>query len=900
MIKAAEQLGFTAKGVKGNQEAFFSEFPLPAIAHVVVDGSLLHYVVIHKITKKKIIIADPAKDIVNYTPEEFFKIWTGVLIMLVPTSKFKKGNENQGILSRFFSLLLPQKRLLINIFLSSLMITIFGILASFYFRFIMDDIVPNSTRKTLIALSVGVIALYIFKAILEAFRNHLMLYLAQKLDIPFILGYYEHVLGLPMNFFGTRKVGEIVSRFTDASKIRDAISSATLTIMIDSLMAIVGGAVLYVQNSTLFVIAVIVVALYGVIVFAFKNPVKKINEKQMEDNAQVTSYLVETLNGIETVKAFHVEDKTQAKTDKLFVKLLKSVFKGGMIMNAQQTLTNIVSTIGGTIILWVGVVNVLNGNMTLGSLVTFNALLAYFLDPVKNLINLQPTMQTAIVAAERLAEILDLELEKTQNESRTLAPESLNLPIRIENLDFRYGTRRLVLENINMTINAGEKIALVGESGSGKTTLSKLLMNFYPWEKGEIFIGDYNLKDINLETLRNRIAYISQDIFLFSGTIKENLEYKEAYLSDLRSQILLIENQLISDSENPDLTNALAEYTRLRAAVEQDADFSSADETIQGSYTQYRTQYDALIADYAVKSEEYQNLYSTYMEQSKTVRVTEADIQIALTVYDNAAMDVETLKKTFISQVQAAIQSLNNDLKTLESNRDSLELSLKNVDNLEEYEKLSSDKLKNEAIITINSEIDSIKSNIASIESQLMEIEETIKNCEITATVDGTVTLINEANTGDIIQAGSSLCSIIPSGSKLKVTLYIPESDIAKVEVGQKTEYIIDSIPYGIENTGSAPMMEVEIMYPLDKPIAVSAPYVLKPVFRLRNAVKIRHTGNPALMQNAANELMAYIKDRGLMPITAGYNVTVQEPTSPTDIENLIVDMYVGVSDNIL
>lgn len=535
MIKAAEQLGFTAKGVKGDQEAFFSEFPLPAIAHVIVDGTLLHYVVVHKITKKKIIIADPAKGIVNYTPEEFFKIWTGVLIMLVPTSRFQKGNENQGILSRFFSLMLPQKRLLINIFLSSLMITVFGILASFYFRFIMDDIVPNSTRKTLIALSVGVIALYIFKAILEAFRNHLMLYLAQKLDIPLILGYYEHVLGLPMNFFGTRKVGEIVSRFTDASKIRDAISSATLTIMIDSLMAIVGGAVLYAQNSTLFVIAVIVVALYGVIVFAFKNPVKKINEKQMEDNAQVTSYLVETLNGIETVKAFHAEDKAQAKTDKLFVKLLKSVFKGGIIMNAQQTLTSAISTIGGTVILWVGVVNVLDGNMTLGSLITFNALLAYFLDPVKNLINLQPTMQTAIVAAERLAEILDLELEKTQNESRTIAPESLNLPIRIENLDFRYGTRKLVLENINMTINAGEKIALVGESGSGKTTLSKLLMNFYPWEKGEIFIGDYNLKDINLEALRNRIAYISQDIFLFSGTIKENLELgnEDATMADI-------------------------------------------------------------------------------------------------------------------------------------------------------------------------------------------------------------------------------------------------------------------------------------------------------------------------------------------------------------------------------
>lgn len=535
MIKAAEQLGFSAKGVKGDKEAFFTEFPLPAIAHVVVDGSLLHYVVIHKITKKQIIIADPGKGIVKYTPEEFFKIWTGVLILLVPTSKFQKGNENKGVLSRFFGLMFPQKRLLLNIFISSLIITVFGILTSFYFRFIMDDIVPNSLRKTLITLSIGVIVLYIFKAVLEAFRNHLMLYLSQKLDIPLILGYYQHVLGLPMNFFGTRKVGEIVSRFMDASKIRDAISSATLSIMIDTLMALVGGIALFSQNHLLFGISVIVVALYGVIVFAFNKPVKKINEKQMEDNSQVTSYLVETLNGIETVKAFHAEDKAQAKTDKLFVKLLKSVFKGGMITNAQQTLTGAISTIGGTVILWVGVVSVLNGNMTLGSLLTFNALLAYFLDPVKNLINLQPTMQTAIVAAERLSEILDLELEKAADENRKLSPQTLNYPIKIENLDFRYGTRKLVLENINMTIGAGEKIALVGESGSGKTTLSKLLMSFYPWEKGEIFIGDYNLKDINLESLRNRIAYISQDIFLFSGTIRENLELgnEDATLEDI-------------------------------------------------------------------------------------------------------------------------------------------------------------------------------------------------------------------------------------------------------------------------------------------------------------------------------------------------------------------------------
>ena len=124
LIKAAEQLGFTAKGVKGNKEAFFSEFPLPAIAHVIIDGNLLHYVVIHKITKKEVLVADPAKGIVKYNPNDFFKIWSGVLIIMVPTSSFEKGNQKENTLIKFFKLLLPQKRLILTIFLASLLVTI--------------------------------------------------------------------------------------------------------------------------------------------------------------------------------------------------------------------------------------------------------------------------------------------------------------------------------------------------------------------------------------------------------------------------------------------------------------------------------------------------------------------------------------------------------------------------------------------------------------------------------------------------------------------------------------------------------------------------------------------------------------------------------------------------------
>lgn len=534
VIKAAEHLGFSAKGVKGNKEAFFSEFPLPCIAHVIVDGNLLHYVVIQKITKKQVIIADPAAGIVKLSPEEFFGevhsgneppkyMWSGVLILLVKNEEFQKGGETKGLFSRFFYLLIPQKKLLMHIFLASLVYTVLGILGAFYFQELIDSVLPDGLRKTLMTLSVGVILLNVFKVILNAFRSHLLLYLSQKLDIALLLGYYRHVLELPMNFFGTRKVGEIISRFNDAGKVRDAISGATLTIMIDTFMAIAGAVILFIQNPKLFVIALIIVILYFIIVAAFNKWYEKLNRKQMEDNAQLTSYMVESLNGIQTVKAYNAERKANLETERKFVKLLKSIFNLCWVENLQTSLKVFIELVGGIIILWVGGISVINGDMTIGSLITFNALLAYFLDPVKNLINLQPQMQTAVVAADRLGEILDLEAEKTEKEYRKLQPDSIAGDIEIKNLKFRYGTRSLVLDDISLTIKKGQKVAFVGESGSGKTTLSKLLLHMYSAEEGEILINGNNIEDIQIEKLREKIAYIPQETFLFSGTIFENL-----------------------------------------------------------------------------------------------------------------------------------------------------------------------------------------------------------------------------------------------------------------------------------------------------------------------------------------------------------------------------------------
>ncbi|MBX4262528.1 peptidase domain-containing ABC transporter (plasmid) [Clostridium estertheticum] len=527
IIKAAEKLGFSAKGVKVEklENIFIGGIPLPAIAHVVIDKTLLHYVVIHKISEKEILVADPGKGIIRFKPADFFNIWTNILIIITPTVKFEKGNELKGVFSRFFDLIKPQKGLLVNIFLSSVLITIFGILGSFYFKLLLDDIVPNNLTQSLHMFSIGFIILITFKVITNAFRTQLLIHLGQRLDIPLMLGYYDHVINLPMSFFGTREVGEIISRFNDASKIREAISGVTLTMMIDVFMVIIGGTILYSQSSLLFGFTLVPLICYGIIVVVFKNQIEKVNRETMESNAKLTSYLVQSLSGIETIKAFNAEREVNAETEKRFVKLIKAIFRNGFIDNFQASLKGFVKGVFSIIILWIGTLQVLSGKISFGELLTFNALLVYFLDPIENIINLQPTVQTALVAAERLSEILDLSLEKSVDENKKIDPRTLKGEIEFKNLDFRYGKRSLILKNINLKIRPGENIALVGESGSGKTTLVKLLMNFYQCEKGELLINGYNIKDINVESLRDKTAYISQETFLFNGTIIENLSF---------------------------------------------------------------------------------------------------------------------------------------------------------------------------------------------------------------------------------------------------------------------------------------------------------------------------------------------------------------------------------------
>jgi ATP-binding cassette subfamily B protein len=522
LVEAARKMGFSAKGVRGTIDQLDSNIPYPAIAHVKKEG-YLHFVVVHKVKKKTLILADPSEGVIEMTKEDFAATWSGVLILMIPDVSFVKGNEVKGI-GRFVSILSPHKKLIAEITFASLLFTFFGICGAFYFKFLLDDVLTTGLESTLHVISVGMVILIVFRVLLNAFRRHILLYMGQKIDIMLIFSYYRHVLSLPMKFFDTRKTGEILSRLEDKSKIRATVSSAAFSVLIDTLMVAAGGVVLFIQNSNLFFVTLAVIPFSILIVWLFTKPFERIQRRQMSQAAETEAYLVESLSGITTIKALNARDEASLETETRFVKYLRSLFKGSWMQNLQFSLQDLVTLIAGLVILWVGGLEVMKGDMTIGQLITFNALLAYFYTPIQNLINLQPQLIEAFVAQERLVEILDVKPE-ADGEDDLIEPVILEGDIRYENITFCYKSGEPVLNDITFRVSKGEIVALVGESGSGKSTLAKLLLKYYRQDKGDIYSGDINIRDMKTEALRERIGYVPQDIFLYSGTVRDNIAF---------------------------------------------------------------------------------------------------------------------------------------------------------------------------------------------------------------------------------------------------------------------------------------------------------------------------------------------------------------------------------------
>ncbi len=521
LIEAANKIGFDARGVRGQFDSLF-KIPKPAIAHVIINGVLQHFVVIYHATPKYIEVMDPGDGAVHrQSHEEFKKIWTGVLVLLWPNQNFEMDNEKSSVSSHFLVLLRPHKSMITQAMLGAFVYTIIGLSSSIYVQKIVDYVLIDGNRNLLNLMSVGMIALLLMQAFIGAIKNIFTLRTGQLIDTQLILGYYKHLLKLPQSFFDTMRVGEIISRINDAVKIRSFINEALTSITVNFFILILSFALMFTYFWKLAMIIVLVIPFYSIIYFITNYFNKKVERKIMENAAELESQLVESLNSVSTIKSFSLETHANVKTETRFLSLLKRVYSSGLNSIFTISSSEFISRLFTIILLWVGAGFVLDNEITPGELLSFYALIGYFTGPASSLLGLNKVVQNAIIAADRLFEIMDLEREKDGNQM-LFTPEMAG-DIKFKDVHFRYGTRVVVLENFNLEIPKGKVTALVGESGSGKSTLLALLQNLYPLQSGQICIGDYDLKYINPQSIRSIIGVVSQKIDLFAGNVVENI-----------------------------------------------------------------------------------------------------------------------------------------------------------------------------------------------------------------------------------------------------------------------------------------------------------------------------------------------------------------------------------------
>lgn len=526
LTKCAQTLGFVSQAVRVDREGFLSDFTLPCIANVITKEGMTHFVVVFKKVKYKkkdyVIIGDPAKDLMRISLDEFYEGFTGTILILKPTTGFVQGKNEKGkTFSRFIKLLTPHKKLFIYSIIASILLTILGIVSSLFNKILMDEILPYKLKNSLLLVVIIFAVLAVIQVVIGFVRQWIMIYLSQKIDIPLLLGYFEHIYKLPMKFFASRKTGDIITRFSDAFTIKGIFTNIALTLIMDVAMALITGVILFNMNLSLFGIIICLTVCSILLVFIFKQPYKKINEEQMQQSSVLNSQIIEGLRAVETIKGNAIEDTEIENIEREYIKSLRIGMKEGMLSNIQGSISSLISTAGNLILMYFGIRQVIDGNLTLGSLMAFTTMAGYFMDPVGRLVGLQLQIQEANISMRRLTEILDHDIEQAEREFAEL--EIIDGDIEIKNVTFRYGNRKPVLNNVSFTIPKGKKVALVGGSGSGKSTIAKLILKYYEPETGDILIDGVDINEFSNKSIRKSVSYVPQTIELFSKSIYDNI-----------------------------------------------------------------------------------------------------------------------------------------------------------------------------------------------------------------------------------------------------------------------------------------------------------------------------------------------------------------------------------------
>jgi ATP-binding cassette subfamily B protein len=447
--------------------------------------------------------------------------WSGAMVLLTPAADFASGDHRTSVMRRFLRLIAPHRTVLGIALLGSAVHTALGLTMTVYVQKLVDHVLVDGNRNLLNLMSVIMVTLLAVQAVIGGMKGLLVLHTGQRIDARLILGYYTHLLGLPQRFFDTMRIGEITSRIGDAVKIRVLINDAALELTMSALIIALSLGLLFLYSAVLGAVVAATIPLY-LAIWTVTNARNRLTARDlMERGAELHSQLVESVSAVGTIKRFGLEQEMERRTEVRFVRLLRAVFRATRAAHFSSTVTGLVSRLSVVALLWTGSVAVIDRQLTPGELMSCYALLGYLTGPILTLIAANRTIQDALIAADRLFEIMDLESE--DRETRANIVLARNGDIELEHVSFRYGARLLALEDVSVRFARGAITALVGESGSGKSTIAALIQRVYLPDEGRVRIAAVDLRHVSNETLRSLVCAVPQRIELFAGSVLQNI-----------------------------------------------------------------------------------------------------------------------------------------------------------------------------------------------------------------------------------------------------------------------------------------------------------------------------------------------------------------------------------------
>lgn len=521
-LRAARDLGMKGRLIRPRPDKI-ARLPVPAVA-IMKDG---RFVVLGNSSGDRIVIMDPFLEKPVQAPiERFLEFWSGEVMLLTHRPNVK---DLQTELVKRFNLLwfLPVfwkfRHAFLEVIGSSFLLQLLGLLTPLFFQVIIDKVLVHQSAVTLNVLCIGMLFAHIFLVGMSYLRGYLMSHTTNKIDVILSTRLYRHISALPLQFFESRRVGETVARVRELENVRSFITGTALTLVLDTFFSLVYIVAMFFYSLILSAIVLAALPLFVVLTAVFTPIIKKQLNVRFGAYAENYSMLVESVTGMQTIKALALEPQFNQKWEQSLARFINMSFTTATMANVYQSLGQLLQLLVTLTILWVGAGRVMSGELSLGQLVAFNMLAGQVTQPVLRLVNLWRSFQEAKLSIDRLGDLLNTPAEPAFNLNRTTLAK-IDGDIEFDRVCFRYRPDSPdVLKQVSFSIPRGSKIGIVGASGSGKSTLMKLVQRLYVPESGRVLIDGIDTAQVEPSWLRQQIGFVLQESFLFNGTIMDNI-----------------------------------------------------------------------------------------------------------------------------------------------------------------------------------------------------------------------------------------------------------------------------------------------------------------------------------------------------------------------------------------